>query len=68
MHFSPGITDANIRLEFRRAKGPPMMNAARRRFLAPAGAYSLIADAMRTEGLVKNDSGEVGLGRDLMTV
>jgi hypothetical protein len=42
-----------------------MMTATRRRFLAAAG--SLIADAMWTEGVAKHDSGEIVLGRDLMT-
>jgi hypothetical protein len=43
------------------------MMTAIRRFLAAAGAWGLIADAMWTEGAAKHDSGEVGLGRDLMT-
>jgi hypothetical protein len=48
-------------------KGRREMIATRRRSLAAAGACSLITDAMWTEGVAKQDSGEVDLGRDLMT-
>jgi hypothetical protein len=44
-----------------------MMIAIRRRFLAAACARGLIAGAMWTEGVAKHDSGEVDLGRHLMT-